>query len=78
MCGILRQPAGFTPQHGSYGASQMAQKVKNPSAIQKTCVRSQSQEAPLEKGMATHSHIHSMDRGAWQASPWGSQKAKHD
>ena len=57
MCSILRQPAGFTPQLGSYGASQVAQTVKNPSAIQKTCVRSQGQEDPLEKGMATHSHI---------------------
>ena len=82
MCGILRQPAGFTPQHGSYGASQMAQKVKNPSAIQKTCVQSQSQEAPLEKGMATNSSIL-----AWEIS-WpdesdglqstGSQRVGHD
>ena len=33
----------------------MAQSVKNPPAMQKTSVRSLSQEDPLEEGMATHS-----------------------
>ena len=82
MCGILRQPEGFAPQHGSYGASQVAQTAKSPSLIQKTCVRSQGQEDPLEKGMATHSYIL-----AWRI-PWieepgklqstGSHRVKHD
>ena len=35
----------------------MAQKVKNPPAVQEICVRSLSQEDPLEKGMTTHSSI---------------------
>ena len=35
----------------------MAQTVKNMLAMQKTWVRSLSQEDPLEKGMATHSSI---------------------
>ena len=55
---------------------------QSPSLIQKTCVRSQGQEDPLEKGMATHSHIL-----AWRI-PWieepgklqstGSHRVKHD
>ena len=35
----------------------MAQKVKNPPAMQQTWVRSLGQEDPLEKGMAVHSSI---------------------
>ena len=35
----------------------VAQKVKNPPAVQETWVRSLSWEDPLEKGMATHSSI---------------------
>ena len=35
----------------------MAQMVKNPPAVQETCVRSLGQEDTLEKGMATHSRI---------------------
>jgi len=38
--------------------------VKNLPAVQETCVRSLSQEDPLEKGMATHSSIL-----AWR-TPW--------
>ena len=53
----------------------MVQMVKNLPAMQKTRVRSLSQEDPLEKGMATHSSIlgleNSMDRGAWQATVHG-------
>ena len=55
---------------------------QSPSLIQKTCVQSQGQEDPLEKGMATHSHIL-----AWRI-PWieepgklqstGSHSVKHD
>ena len=42
----------------------MAQTVKNMLAMQKTWVRSLSQEDPLEKEMATHSSIL-----AWKI-PW--------
>ena len=38
-------------------ASQVAQWVKNPPAMQKTQVQSLDQEDPLEEGMATHSSI---------------------
>ena len=68
-----------------WGASQVAQWVKNPPAIQETqeiWVQSLGQEDPLEEGMATHSSI-----SAWRV-PWteesgglqfmGSQRVKHD
>ena len=35
----------------------VAQLVKNPPAMQETCVRSLGWEDPLEKGKATHSSI---------------------
>ena len=35
----------------------MAQLVKNPLAMQETCIRSLGGENPLEKGKATHSSI---------------------
>ena len=38
--------------------------VKNPPAMQETCIRSLGQEDPLEKEMATHSSIL-----AWEI-PW--------
>ena len=40
-----------------YGASLVAQTVKNPPAMQETRVRSQGWEDSLEKEMATHSSI---------------------
>ena len=40
-----------------YGASLVAQTVKNLPAMQETWIRSPSWEDPLEKGMATHSSI---------------------
>ena len=36
-------------------ATLVAQLVKNPPAMQETCVQSLGQEDPLEEGMATHS-----------------------
>ena len=45
-------------------ASQVAQMVRNPPAVQETWVRSLGQEDPLEKGMVTHSSIL-----AWRI-PW--------
>jgi len=47
-----------------FGASLIAQLVKNPSAMQETLVRFLGQEDPLEKGKATHSSIL-----AWRI-PW--------
>ena len=59
-----------TQYNGKY--SLVAQKVKNPSAIQETWVRSLGWEDPLEEGMATHYSIRAwripMDRGACQAT----------
>ena len=50
-------------------ATQVAQMVKNPLAMEETQVWSLGQEDPLEKGMATHSSFfcleNSMDTGAW-------------
>ena len=40
-----------------YGASPVAQMIKNLPEIQETWVQSLGQEDPLEKGMATHSSI---------------------
>ena len=40
-----------------YGASLVAQVIKNPLAMQETWVQSLGQEEPLEKRMATHSSI---------------------
>ena len=42
---------------GKWGASLVAQMVKNMPAMQETCVQSLGQEEPLKKGMATHSSI---------------------
>ena len=39
-------------------ASQLAQLGKNSPAMQETPVQFLGQEGPLEKGQATHSHIH--------------------
>ena len=40
-----------------YGASLVAQMVKNLPAMQETPVRYLSQEDPLEKGISTHSRV---------------------
>jgi len=47
-----------------FGASLVAQLIKNPSAIQETWVRSLGWDDPLEKEMAAHSSIL-----AWR-NPW--------
>ena len=69
---------GFQP----FGASLVAQTVKNLPAMQETRVRCLGWEGPLEKGMATRSRIL-----AWKI-PWteepgrlqsvGSQRVGHD
>ena len=48
----------------AWGASLMAQMVKNLPAMKQTWVQSLDGEDPLEKGMATHSSI-----PAWRI-PW--------
>ena len=49
--------------------------VKNLPAMQETRVQCVGQEDPLEKGMATHSSILAMDRGAWWATVHGVTKS---
>ena len=49
----------------------LAQKVKNPPAMQETWVRSLSWEDPLEESMATAAHISSLSCGS--SSSWGSE-----
>ena len=66
----------------SYGASLVAQAVRNLPAVQVTRVPSLSQEDPLEKGMVTHSSILAW-RIAWTEGPdrlqsMGSQRVGHD
>ena len=65
--------------------SLVAQKVKNLPAMRETWVQSLGWEDPLEEGMAIPSSILAwripMDRGVWQACPWGrmgSQRVRHD
>ena len=53
-------------------ASQVAQLVKNPPAMQETLVQSLSWEDPLEEGMATHSSILAW-RIPWTEEPGGLQ-----
>ena len=62
-----------------FGASLVAQLVKNPPAMWETWVRCLGWEDPLEEGMATHSSIlgleNPMDRGAWQPIVHGVAKS---
>ena len=62
-----------------FGASLVAQLVKNPPAMQETFVQSLGLEDPLED-MATYSSVLAwripMNRGAWQAIVHGVTKGK--
>ena len=58
----LGEEKGYPLQYS--WASLVAQRVKNPPAIQETWVQSLGWEDPLEKGTATHSNIM-----AWR-TPW--------
>ena len=65
-----------------FGASLVAQMIKNLPAVQDTWVRSLGQEDPLEKGMAIHSSILAW-RIPWTEEPsglqsMGSQRVGHD
>ena len=60
----------------------MAQRVKNPPAVQETQVQPLGWEDPLEKGVATHSSILSC-RLPWTEEPgglpsMGSQRVGHN
>ena len=64
------------------GASQVAQWVKNPPAMQEIWVQSLGQKDPLEEGMATHCSILAW-RIPWTEKPgglqsMGSQGVGHD
>ena len=66
----------------NYGASLVAQMVKNLPAMQETPVQSLGQEDPLEKGKATHSSILAW-RIPWTEEPgrlqsMGLQRVGHD
>ena len=60
----------------------MAQKVKNPPAMQETWVPSLGWEDPLEEGMATHSSIPAWriprGRDTWRATVYGVASVRHD
>ena len=51
------KPECFYAEFGEEQASQIAQMVKNPPAMQETQVQSLGQEDTLEEEMATHSSI---------------------
>ena len=63
-----------------YQASLVALLVKNPPAMQETCVQSLGWEDPLEEGVATHSSILAwripMDRRVWWATVHGIAKSQ--
>ena len=63
-----------------FGASLVAQTVKNPPAKQETQVRSLGQEDPLEKEMASQcSYLeNSMDRGAGRLQSMELQRVRQD
>ena len=57
---------------GIFGASLVAQLVKNMPAVQETCVQSLGWEDPLKKEMATHSSILVWEI-SWPEEPGGLQ-----
>ena len=75
----MKYTGGLCRLYANTMASQVAQIVKNPPAMQETWVRSLGWEDPLEEGMATHSSILAwrmpMDRGAWWATIHGVTKS---
>ena len=71
----LGEGVGYQPQY--FGASLVAQLVKNLPAMWETWVQSMGWEDPLEKGKAAHSSIL-----AWRIpctmQSMGSQRVRHD
>ena len=72
----------FSSFYHHFGASLVAQMVKNPPTMQETWVQSLVWEDTLEKGMATHSSIlawkvpRTEEPGGLQSM--GSQRVGHD
>ena len=60
-----------------WGASLVAQLVKNLHTMRETWVRSLGWEDPLENGMATHSSILAW-RIPWTVKSMGLQRVRHD
>ena len=82
FCRLLLLLVSFTCSTIIYGASLVAQMVKNPPAMQETWVRSLGWEDPLEEDMATHSSILAW-RNPWTEEPgrlWsiGLQRVRRD
>ena len=67
---ILEEMIGYWKHTHTYGASLVAQTVKNLPARKETQVHSLGREDPLEKGMATHSSILAW-RILWTEEPGG-------
>ena len=67
----------FTLPPLTFGASLVAQLVKNPPTMWETWVLSLIWEDPLEKGKATHSSILAW-RIPWTVESMGSQRIRHD
>ena len=63
---------GFEGRCSINWASLVAQTVKNPLAVQETCIRSLGWEDPLEESTATHSSILAW-RIPWKEEPGGLQ-----
>ena len=65
-----------------YWASLVAQTMKNSPAMQETWIQSLRWEDPMEEDVATHSSVFAwrlpMDRGAWRATVFGSQRVGHN
>ena len=73
--GSAAERIGYPLQY--FGASLMAQLLKDPPAMWKTWVWSLGWEDPLEKGKATHSSILAW-RISWTIESMGSQRVGHD
>ena len=71
----LGEGIGYSRQ--CFGASLVAQLVKNPPAMQETWVQSLDWEDPLDKGKATHSSILAQ-RIPWTIQTMGSQRVGHN
>ena len=69
-----------TPYPEDLQASLVAQRIKNPPAMQETCVRSLGWEDPLEEGLEIYSSILAwripMDSRAWRAIVHGVAKSR--
>ena len=80
---MILQTSKGTSKHNIFNLNFLvAQMIKNPPAMQETCVRSLGWEDPLEEDIATHSSILAW-RIPWKEEPgglqsMGSQRVRHD